>query len=434
MRYDFPYPGMHGIEFPDEMLHGIHAVKSCVQKSGGVETIIKECLEKPIGAKKISDIISNKDQVLIVVDDISRPTPVAMMLPPVLDQLRTVPDENIQFLIALGTHRAMTPTEIEQKLGAGVAKRFVVSNHEWSNPAALHDYGTLPDGTRVVLNKAMRDATFVIGVGSIAPHPAASFSGGGKIIAPGVATEESVGEMHWQSVQVPQKDILGVRDNPVRAKVDAIARVAGLKYIVNAIMDGENKVAHAVAGDPFEAHVAGCKLAMDIFGVEIEHPEGANIFITDTYPLDQDLWQGVKAMCALDIIVPRLAAAIIVTPAREGVSPMHPEVLQHGYVSLDKATRLVHEQGVSKVVAHNLVQGGRLLEKTIPYLVSPGVPPDQAKKLGFLSRPTPQAALDDAIFKMRQQGEQPRIMIIRMGGEIAPVVKTTTSKASVQRP
>jgi nickel-dependent lactate racemase len=315
----------------------------------------------------------------------------------------------------------MTPPEIEAKVGAEVVKRFSILSHEWSDLAEMHDYGTLPDGTRVVLNKSMHDATFVIGVGSIAPHPAAGFSGGGKIIAPGVATEESAGDLHWRSVQVPQKDILGVRNNPIRATIDAIAAKAGLKYIVNVIMDGENRVVKAVAGDPVQAHVEGCKEAMAIFGVEIPRPEDANIFVSDTYPLDQDLWQGVKAMCALDVIVPRMAAAIIVTPAREGVAPMHPEILKHGYLTLEKVARLVKEQGLSKVVAHNMVQGGRLVAKSIPYLVSPGVPPDQAKKLGFLSRPTPQAALDDAIAKMRQQGEKPRIVILRMGGEIAPV-------------
>jgi nickel-dependent lactate racemase len=424
MKYSFPYPEIPGIEFPDEMLHGIYAVKALESIKDDVRTIVKDGLSKPIGAKGLNSLVSKKDKVLIIIDDISRPTPIAKMLPPILDQLKHVPEGNIKFLLALGTHRKMTPQEIEAKVGADVAKRFPVMNHEWSNPAELHDYGTLPDGTRVVLNKAMHEATFVLGVGSIAPHPSAGFSGGGKIIAPGIATEETVGEIHWKSVQMPQKDILGVRNNPIRAMIDEIAGKAGLKYIVNAIMDGENRVVKVVSGDPVQAHVEGCKIAMRIFGVEIPRPDDANIFISDTYPLDQDLWQGVKAMCALDVIVPKLAAAIIVTPAREGVAPMHPEILKHGYLTLEKTARLVMEQGLSKIAAHNMVQGGRLVAKSIPYIVSPGVSPEQAKKLGFLFRPTPQAALNDAIAKIRQQGEKPRIIIIRMGGEIAPIEST----------
>ncbi len=420
MKYAFPYPDIPGIEFPDEMLHGIYAPKALDAVKADVQAIVKDGLSKPIGAKELRSLVSKKDKILIIVDDISRPTPIARLLPPILDQLKHVPDGNIKFLIALGTHRKMAPQEVEAKVGADVAKRFQILNHDWSNPAEMYDYGTLPDGTRVVLNKAMHEATFVLGVGSIAPHPAAGFSGGGKIVAPGIATEEAVGEIHWKSVQVPQRDILGVRENPIRAMIDAIAAKAGLKYIVNAIMDGDNRLVKVVAGDPVQAHVEGCKEALRIFRVEIPRPGEANIFITDTHPLDQDLWQGVKAMCALDVIVPGLAAAIIVTPAREGVSPTHPEILEHGYLTLDKATRLV-EHGLSKIAAHNMVQGGRLVAKAIPYLVSPGVPREHAKRLGFLSRPTPQAALDDAIAKMKQQGEKPRIVILRMGGEIVPV-------------
>ena len=274
-----------------------------------------------------------------------------------------------------------------------------------------------------MLNKALHESTFVIGIGSIAPHPAAGFSGGGKIIAPGVASEEIAGEFHWMSVYIPQKDVLGVRDNPMQAMIDAIAAKAGLKFIVNAILDGENQVVNVVAGDPVEAHEAGCKIALDIFGVEIPHQEAANIFIIDTYPLDQDLWQGVKAICALDVIIPNMAAAIIVTPAPEGVAPMHPEIATLGYLTLEKASKLVNESGLSKLVAHNMVQGGRLVARTIPYLVSPGISQAQAKKLGFLWRPTPQAALDDAIAKMKMQSEAPRIIVLRAGGKIAPLTK-----------
>jgi len=420
MKYTFPYPEIPGIEFPDEMLHGIYAVKAIKGKTVDVASIVRAGMAKPIGTKKLSSMVSGDDKLLLIVDDISRPTPVATMLPPILEELKHVPDKNIKFLLALGTHRKMTSQEIERKVGADVARRFTIMNHEWSDAAAMHDYGTLLDGTRVVLNKAMHEATFVLGIGSIAPHPAAGFSGGGKIIAPGVATEETVGDIHWKSVQVPQKAILGVRNNPIRAAIDEMAAKAGLKYVVNAIMDGDGKVVEVVAGDPVQAHVEGCNEALRVFGVEIPMPEHANIFITDTYPLDQDLWQGVKAMCALDVIVPKLAAAIVVTPAREGVAPTHPELLEYGYLTLEATTRLV-EHGLSKIVAHNMVQGGRLVTKAIPYLVSPGVPPAQANRLGFLSRPTPQAALDDAIAKMRQMGEKPRIVILRTGGEILPI-------------
>ena len=268
-----------------------------------------------------------------------------------------------------------------------------------------------------MLNKAMHESDFVIGIGSIAPHPAAGFSGGGKIITPGVATDEAAGDFHWESVQYPQGAVLGVRDNPMRERIDAIAVPGGLKYIVNVIMDGSNRVVDAVCGDPVEAHKAGAARALDIFGVPIDDPQDADIFIIDTHPLDQELWQGVKALCALECIIPDHAIGIIVSPLPEGICQTHPEVLLHGFQPLEKVRELVHSGRVSKVVGHNLVQGGRLLARTMCYLASPGVNKDDANRMGFTHFSTAQQAVEAAI---QVKGENSKIVILGMGGKIAP--------------
>jgi len=286
----------------------------------------------------------------------------------------------------------------------------------------LYHYGNLSDGTEIVLNKAMHEADFVIGVGAIAPHPAAGFSGGGKIIAPGIATEEAVGNFHWKSVQVPQREVLGIRENPMRIQIDQIAHRGGLRFIINAVLDAHNKIIKVVTGDPVLAHREGCKYAMDIFGVHVMRPEECNIIISDTHPLDQDMWQGVKALCAMDVIAPNRAVIILVTPASEGVAPMHPEILQYGYTTLDKARILVEKEGLSKVTAHNMVQGGRLLGRTHGIIVAPTITEEESMKLGFKKAQDPQDAFKkamDYVDKVLQV--PPKVLILRMGGEIAPI-------------
>ena len=283
---------------------------------------------------------TRNQSVLLVVDDMSRPTPVREVLESVLDEVHRagVQKSQVWILIALGTHRFMTEQEIDARFGERSSPgRIEIKNHEWNNPHELHDYGTLEDGTHVVLNKAMHESDFVIGIGSIAPHPAAGFSGGGKIITPGVATDEAAGDFHWESVQYPQEAVLGVRDNPMRERIDAIARLGGLKYIVNVIMDGSNRVVGAVCGDPVEATRIGAARALDIFGVQIDDPQDADVFIIDTHPLDQELWQGVKALCALECIVPDHAICIIVSPLPEGICRTHPEVLVHGFQPVERS-------------------------------------------------------------------------------------------------
>jgi lactate racemase len=422
MLYKFPYKDIMPIEIPESHLVDVYSVRTIDSLQEAPEVIITKSLKEPIGMPRISQMINANSRILIIIDDMSRPTPAYQIIPSLLEELAlgNVRDINVRFLVALGTHRPMTKQEIEAKVGAAVAERFLVINHEWDNPKELYDYGTLDDGTHVVLNRAMHESDFVIGIGSIAPHPAAGYSGGSKIIAPGVATEEAVGEFHWQSVHYAQKDVLGVRENPMRERIDKMANLAGLKAIVNVILDGEGKIVRCFTGDPVKAHRAGSEWAGEIYRVKVNKPETADIFIIDTHPLDQDLWQGVKAMCALECIVPDGAVVIVVTPCPEGVSRQHPDVLTLGYLSLADTTNHVLSGKLDKVTAHNIVQGGKLVKRTQAFMVSPGIPAEEIRRLGFQPFDSAQDALNEAI---RRKGTTARVIILKMGGEICPLTE-----------
>ena len=419
MQYEFPYNTIAPVDIPASHPVDVYTVRAVERAQRNPESVVAASLAAPIGMPRLSQLVNADSQILIIVDDMSRPTPVHQMVPPLLAELARggARDTNIKFLVALGTHRYMTGEEIAARIGAGAAARFSVINHEWESPEALYEYGSL-DGTRVVLNRAMHQSDIVVGVGSIAPHPAAGFSGGGKIIAPGVATREAVGEFHWRSVHFAQREVLGIRDNPMREQIDRMAHLAGLTAIVNVVMDGKSRIAGSFSGDPVGAHRAGSILAGELYRVAIDKPETAGIFIIDTHPLDQDLWQGVKAMCALECIVPDDAVVIVVTPSPEGVSRQHPGVLAYGYQGLEATTRLVQEGRLDKVTAHNIVQGGRLVERTQAFMVSPGIPAQDIRRLGFTPFASVQDALNDAV---RRKGSSARVIVLGMGGEICPV-------------
>jgi nickel-dependent lactate racemase len=420
MRYAFPYDTITPVEIPASHPVDVYTVKAIDGVQEAPEAIVASSLAEPIGMPRLSQIVNAGLRILIIVDDMSRPTPAHQIVPALLRELARggARDANIRFLVALGTHRPMTAQEIAAKIGAEAAARFPVINHVWDNPAELHDYGVLDDGTHVVLNRAMHESDVVIGVGGIAPHPAAGFSGGGKIIAPGVSTGEAVGEFHWRSVHYAQKDVLGVRDNPMRERIDHIARLAGLTAIVNVVLDGKGRIVRCFAGDPVEAHRAGSEWAGQLYRVTIKNTGTAGIFIIDTHPLDQDLWQGVKAMCALECIVPDGAVVIVVTPSPEGVSRQHPGVLALGYRGLEATTQLVHAGRLDKVTAHNIVQGGRLIERTQAFMVSPGIAAGDIRRLGLTPFDSAQDALNEAI---RRKGATAHVIILGMGGEICPM-------------
>jgi len=263
MDYSFPHQAFSTLKIPDSMPVTIYHPKTTGDLKESELEILNNALEKPIMSKHLEALIRSSDKILLIIDDNSRPTPIYKMLPPLIERFEKIGirDNQISILIALGTHRPMREDEFVLKLGKSIASRFKVFNHEWNNPLALHNYGTASDGSQVILNKAMKEADFVIGLGSITPHPAAGFTGGGKIIVPGVATDDAAGNFHWDSVQIPQKDVLGIRNNPMRAKIDEIAQMAGLKFIFNVILDGHGRISGAVAGDVVEAHREGARIS-----------------------------------------------------------------------------------------------------------------------------------------------------------------------------
>ena len=422
MRYSLPYSKFSEIDFGTFDV-SIYKTKKIPPGTQSEASIIRDSLLNPIGKKRLSQIISPSMKVLILIDDISRPTPIARIIPYVLEEilLTGIPKTNIKFLIALGTHRPMTAGEIEAKLGRDIANTYEVINHEWDNPTALFDYGTTNNGTKVILNRLLHESDFVLGVGSITPHPAAGFTGGGKIVTPGVATDDAAGNFHWESVQVSQMDVLGIRDNPMRQMIDENAKLAGLQHIVNVVMDGSKNIVACVSGDFIEAHREGCRKSLEIWAVGVEEPKSIDIFITYTYPMDQDLWQAAKALCALDCIVPDNCVVILISGAEEGIAPMHPEVLEFGYQNLDTMAPLVSSGAVSKIVGHYLVQGGRVLKRTHSFLVTPTVSAEDARKLGFVDGFNhPQHALAAAL---ALKGEYPKIMVLESGGETCPSSK-----------
>jgi len=419
MIYKFPYQWAPTIEVPERNLIGIFK-PSRVTSNRDQKKVIEEGLSNPIGSQSLSQMVKKGQKILILVDDISRPTPVSIILPHILNELRQagIQKEDIKFLIALGTHRKMTEEEMIIKLGRKVYEDYKVINHDCRDPNCFYHAGFTRGNTEILVNKEIHNADFVIGVGNIVPHPAAGFGGGGKIVNPGVVSEETCGEFHWESVQYPQEQILGRRDNPIMKMIDEVAERAGLKFIVNTILDSKGDIVHLVAGHPKEAHKVGCKFSIKVHGVKI--PEKADIVIADSHPADLEMWQAIKGLCTCELVLSDGGIVIFLTPCPEGVSKMHPELLKYGYRNLEQTTRLLEEGKVNKVVAHHMVQGGRLLDKAeTVYVISPGLKDQEIKKLGFTPATSPRVALESALNKL---GKNASIIILESAAELFPIV------------
>ncbi len=289
-----------------------------VRQAADVVTQVREALRAPINAPPFSAQLSGGERLLLLIDDITRPTPIHEILPVLLDELEVEQKRiDVTILIALGTHRNMTQEEINTRVGHEIAAAYPVLNHHWEDPSALVDLGVTPNGTPIKVNRLIQQADMCVGIGNIVPHNLAGWSGGGKIVQPGICGKETTYFTHLLAARSPTSN-MGILENPVRAELEAVAKQTNLTGVVNCVLDRHAAVAHVVAGESRAAHRRGVELARPIWEVPV--PSLADIVLVSSYPADIDFWQANKALYSAEKIVKRGGDIILLTPCPEGLS------------------------------------------------------------------------------------------------------------------
>ncbi len=430
MQITLSYPNVPPVDIPDANLLATLEPRE-IGSPRPVENLAEEALDHPIGAEALEKFVGPSSKVLVLVDDITRQTPAHALLPSVFRRLSQagVTRQNITILIAAGTHSHMTKSELEVKLGAKTLEEFAVHLHYWKDESHLRHIGAASDGTPIRVNRMLGEVDFVIGIGQIVPHRVMGFTGGSTIVQPGVSGPEITGHTHWLSTQYPGSEIMGIVDNPVRREVQEIARLAGLRYIVNVVMDRKERVIHVVAGHPVEAHRRGSQHSLEIFGASL--PELADIVVAESYPADYDLWQASKGLYSSELAVKPGGVVILITPCPHGVSIEHPEVEKLGYHTVEEVKQMVASRKITDLIgAAHLAHVGRVIcDRARGIMVSSGIAPDTQKSIGFRPARTLADGLEMA-FSMA--GRDAKVAVLRQGGHVLPRVaakRTTTSSA-----
>lgn len=283
-------------------------------------------LEQPTGACPLREWIKSGDQVCILFTDITRATPNERLIPWLLEYLKAVPREQITLLNQLGTHRPNTTAELEQMLTPDVVRHYRVVNHEPENPQALVQAGTTRDGTPALLNRRAVEADVRIVTGFIEPHFFAGFSGGIKGIMPGVAGLQTVMSNHGAKNIGDSKSIFGITNgNPLWEELRDIALRAGPSFLLNVALNEERRITGVFAGDILAAHQAGCEFVRQSAMQKFAAPFEIVLTTNSGYPLDMNLYQGVKGMSAGARVVKPGGTLILAAECREGIpagSPM----------------------------------------------------------------------------------------------------------------
>lgn len=260
---------------------------------------LENALRNPAGSPPLAEIARGKKKVVIVVDDISRPTPAHLFMGGILEHLAAagVPLNEVTIVPGLGLHRAMTREDMEIKVGGENLEKVKWENPDCNSPGTLAYLGKTKRGTPVRVNKTVADAELVVLVGTIEPHPHAGFGGGFKNILPGVAGVDTISRNHAICAHPKYFHMLGTdpETNPMRQDLEEAGRMLnGDKFIVNTVLNSRAEIVRIVAGDPVAAHREGAKTAQQVFGVKV--PKQADVVITDSHPMDIDIRQSVKAV------------------------------------------------------------------------------------------------------------------------------------------
>src|SRR5580700_2459065 len=264
-------------------------------------------------------------RVCIAFTDLTRATPNHRLIPWLLDYLSEVPREQITLLNQLGTHRPNTPAELDILLTPEVTRRYCVLNHEPENPDALVQFGTMRDGTPALINRHLAEADVRIITGFIEPHFFAGFSGGIKGIMPGCGGLRSVMSNHgFKNIGEPKATFGITVGNPLWEELRDVALRVGPSFLLNVSLNEEREITGVFAGDLMEAHRAGCEFVRQSAMQKVKAPFDVVVTTNSGYPLDMNLYQGVKGMSAGARILVEGGLLILACECREGIPPGSP--------------------------------------------------------------------------------------------------------------
>lgn len=278
-------------------MQGTVAISKPVEPLEDAWAAIQKSLAVPIGAPRLRELARKGQRVCIVFTDITRSSPDHLLVPALLGELELcdVRDEDITLLCGTGIHRASTPDEKVTKLGSNTVQRYRVVDNEPQDPAALVNLGTTSGGVPVVVHHAVVESDLVITTGIVEPHQYAGYSGGRKTLAIGAAGEATIEKTHGtEFVDHPGTRLGRIDGNPFHEAVTEAARMAGLKFILNVVLDAEKRILHVAAGDPERAFKELVAFARSVYEIPVAHQYDIAVGGVG-YPKDSNLYQASRA-------------------------------------------------------------------------------------------------------------------------------------------
>lgn len=420
VRLEYGRDGLD-VELPDERVVRSLAYKNApplVDPVGDVERLLRS----PIGSLPLNELARDRRDACIAICDITRPVPNELILKPVLHTLERsgIPREKITILVATGLHRQSQPHEIVEMVGEEIAANYKIEDHH-GQEIDEHTYlGESPRGVPIWIDSRYVKADLKITIGLIEPHLMAGFSGGRKLICPGLAGLETVKVWHGpEFIEHPLADCGHLEGNPVHEENTWIARRAGCDFIVNVVIDDQRRPLKFVAGDMEQAFHAGVEFVRNVVIDTV--PEPVDVVVTSAagYPLDTTFYQSIKGMTGALPIVKQGGTIIVAASLTEGIGSPEFQNLFLEHATLEGFVERILGKDYFVLDQWQLEELAKVRRKAKVKMVSDGLPAATLNGLFVESAPSVEQAVAESL---AEYGPAAKIAVIPKGPYVLPRV------------
>jgi nickel-dependent lactate racemase len=402
------------IEVPDERIVRTVSYKDATPLTDPIADLDR-LLAAPLGTPPLAELAKGRKSACILICDVTRPVPNELILTPVLRTLEAsgIPRDQITILVATGLHRPNEGEEMVELVGRRIAETYRCENH-FGKQLDDHVYlGDSPRGVPIWIDRRYVEADLKIATGLIEPHFMAGFSGGRKLICPGIAALETVKVWHGPKfLEHPNADNGILLGNPVHEENTWIARRAGCDFIVNVVIDAKRRPLKFVAGDMVAAFEEGVEF---VRGVVVDKcPQEVDVVITSSagYPLDTTFYQSVKAMNGALSIVKQGGTIIVAASMSEGIGSPEFQSLFKENASPQAFVDRILATDYFVMDQWQLEEMAKACRKAKIKVVTHGLPKETLDGLFVESAPTVEIALAESL---AEYGPDARVAVIPKG-------------------
>lgn len=402
------------VELPDDRVIRTLAYKNAAPLEDPVSSLAA-VLQEPSGTPSLAELARGRSSACIVICDITRPVPNELILQPLLETLEQAGLERDQILIlvATGLHRPNEGDELVELVGQSIVDQYRIENHHGQVQEEHTFLGESPRGVPIWIDSRYVEADLKITTGLIEPHLMAGFSGGRKLVCPGIAAIETIKVWHGPSFLEDPRADCGILDgNPVHEENTWIARHTGCDFIVNVVIDSQRRLLKVVAGDMEQAFLEGVEFCRQVVTDKVQEPVDIVVTSCAGYPLDTTFYQAVKGLTGALSIVKQGGTIVMAASLSEGIGSPQFEQLFDENTDLESFVDRILNTDYFVMDQWQLEELAKVRRKAKVKIVSDGLPSETINRLFVESAPSVEQAVAESL---EEYGEKASIAVIPKG-------------------